>query len=117
MIRDSDKAIIIKNLSKYYRKIQVLNDISFSVNRGDFFAFLGPNGAGKTTTINVLTGLSNYRSGEVKIFGYDTVCEYQYTRRLIGLCAQEFNFDPFLTIHQLLVYQAGYFGILPREAV
>jgi len=93
-----------------------LDNIFLEVKRGDFFAFLGPNGAGKTTTINVITGLSNYRAGEVNVFGYDTTKEYTLSRRLIGLCAQEFNFDPFLTIHQMLVYQAGYFGILPHEA-
>lgn len=115
-MRNSDLAISIKNLSKFYNQLQALDKISFDVRRGDFFAFLGPNGAGKTTTINVLTGLSNYTSGDAKVFGYDTTKEYIQSRRLIGLCAQDFNFDPFLTIHQLLVYQAGYFGILPWEA-
>jgi len=116
-MRDSEIAISIKNLTKYYGKFQALNNISLEIKRGEFFAFLGPNGAGKTTTINVLTGLSNYREGKVKVFGYDNRIDYIQSRRLIGLCAQEFNFDPFLTIHQLLVYQAGYFGILPGAAV
>ena len=115
-MRDSKRAIEIKNLTKYYGDVQALNDASFEVKRGDFFAFLGPNGAGKTTMINAITGLSNFKKGEVRIFGYDAKTEYLQSRRLIGLCAQEFNFDPFLTIHQLLVYQAGYFGILPGEA-
>lgn len=111
-----DTAICIKNLTKYYGTLKALEDVSFEVKRGDFFAFLGPNGAGKTTTINVISGLSNYQSGEVKIFGYDTTAEYRQSRRLVGLCAQEFNFDPFLNLHQLLVYQAGYFGIRPAVA-
>jgi ABC-2 type transport system ATP-binding protein len=115
-MRNSEIAISIKNLTKYYGKLKALDDISFEVQRGDFFAFLGPNGAGKTTTINVVTGLSNYSKGNVRVFGYDTTLEYSQSRRLVGLCAQEFNFDPFLTIHQLLVYQAGYFGIPPGEA-
>jgi ABC-2 type transport system ATP-binding protein len=115
-MRDSENAILIKNLTKYYGEFRALRNISLNVKRGDFFAFLGPNGAGKTTSINVITGLSNYQSGVAKVFGYDTTTEYLYTRRLIGLCAQEFNFDPFFTIHQLLVYQAGYFGVLPKEA-
>ena len=93
-----------------------MDKISFNVRRGDFFAFLGPNGAGKTTSINVITGLSNYNEGDVKIFGYDTKSEYLQSRRLVGLCAQEFNFDPFLTLHQLLVYQAGYFGIPNKKS-
>jgi ABC-2 type transport system ATP-binding protein len=112
-MRDSKVAIKIESMTKYYGKLKALDNIDLEVKRGDFFAFLGPNGAGKTTTINVVTGLSNYQSGTVNVFGYDTIMEYSQARRLVGLCAQEFNFDPFVTIHQLLVYQAGYFGI-PR---
>ena len=115
-MRNSEIAIALKNVSKFYNRFQALDKVSFEVRRGDFFAFLGPNGAGKTTTINVVTGLSNYQAGEAKVFGFDTMREYTKTRSLVGLCAQEFNFDPFLTIHQLLVYQAGYFGILPFRA-
>ncbi len=115
-MRDSKKAISIQKLTKYYGQFRALDNVTFEVKRGDFFAFLGPNGAGKTTTINALTGLSNFHSGEIKIFGYNAQNEYLQSRRLIGLCSQEFNFDPFLTIHQLLVYQAGYFGIRPNQA-
>ena len=115
-MRNSEIAISLKNVTKFYQRFQALDNVSFEVKRGDFFAFLGPNGAGKTTTINVVTGLSNYQAGQVKVFGFDTMREYTKTRSLVGLCAQEFNFDPFLTIHQLLVYQAGYFGILPSLA-
>ncbi len=115
-MKDSKIAISIKGLTKFYGRLQALNNVSFEVKRGDSFAFLGPNGAGKTTTINVITGLSNYHHGDVQVFGYDVTRDYQRTRPLIGLCAQEFNFDPFLSIHQLLVYQAGYFGIPLREA-
>jgi len=115
-MRDSKRAIGIQNLTKHYGDVCALDDVSFEVKRGDFFAFLGPNGAGKTTTINAITGLSNFQKGEVKVFGYNAATEYIHTRRLIGLCAQEFNFDPFLTIRELLIYQAGYFGILPKEA-
>ena len=115
-MRNSDTAISIKGLTKFYKEFQALDNVSFQVKRGDFFAFLGPNGAGKTTTINVLTGLSNYQGGDVKVFGYDVTNEYLNSRRLNGLCAQESNFDPFLTIYQLLVYQAEYFGIPPWDA-
>ncbi len=115
-MRNSEIAISIRNLTKFYKKFKALDDVSFEVKRGDFFAFLGPNGAGKTTTINVVTGLSNYQSGDVKVFGHDVTTEYPHSRRLIGLCAQESNFDPFLTIYQLLTYQAQYFGIPPVDA-
>lgn len=109
-------AIDIQHLTKDYGKFRAINDISFEVKRGDFFGFLGPNGAGKTTTINVLTGLSNYQAGEVRIFGHDVRRDYREARRRTGLCAQEFNFDPFLSIYRLLVYQAGYFGVRKAEA-
>ena len=115
-MRNSEIAISVNNITKYYHKFRALDNVEFAINRGDFFAFLGPNGAGKTTMINVITGLSNYQAGEVQIFGYDTIMEYPQSRRLIGLCAQEFNFDPFLKIEQLLIYQAGYFGITPSIA-
>lgn len=115
-MRDSKRAIDIQDLTKHYGDVCALDRVTFHVKRGDFFAFLGPNGAGKTTTINAITGLSNFKSGEVKVFGYNAATEYIHTRRLVGLCAQEFNFDPFLTIRELLIYQAGYFGILPKEA-
>jgi len=115
-MKDSENAIKIDGLCKFYGEFQALDGVHLGVKRGDFFAFLGPNGAGKTTTINTITGLSNYREGDVKIFGYDAKVDYLDARRLIGLCAQEFNFDPFLTLHQLLVYQAGYFGIPSKTA-
>lgn len=115
-MRDSEIAISIQHLSKFYQKLQALNDVNLTVRRGDFFGFLGPNGAGKTTTINVMTGLSNHVAGNVKIFGYDSKIEYVQARKLIGLCAQESNFDPFLPIRKLLIYQAGYFGVLPHIA-
>ncbi|OGX09147.1 MAG: hypothetical protein A2Y06_05820 [Omnitrophica WOR_2 bacterium GWA2_37_7] len=115
-MRNSKIAIKINELNKYYGKLCALDNISFEVQRGEFFAFLGPNGAGKTTTINIITGLSNYLSGKVEIFGNDVTTDYLRARRLVGLCAQENNFDPFLTTHQLLVYQAGYFSVLPKEA-
>ncbi|MDD3374708.1 MAG: ABC transporter ATP-binding protein [Candidatus Omnitrophica bacterium] len=115
-MRNSDIAISIRDLSKFYGSFQALKGISFNVPRGSFFGFLGPNGAGKTTTINVLTGLSNYNQGSVKVFGFDVTSEYQKTRLLIGLCAQEFNFDPFLPLEQMLIYQAGYFGIPEKQA-
>ena len=115
-MHDSEVAIDIQHLTKYYKTFQALDDVSLHINRGDFFAFLGPNGAGKTTTINVIAGLSNFQSGVVKVFGFDVVENYFEARRLVGLCSQEFNFDPFLTIHQLLVYQAGYFGVRPSIA-
>jgi len=115
-MKNPSVALHISNLTKSYGNFKALNGISFEVARGEFFAFLGPNGAGKTTSINVITGLSNYDTGSVKVFGHDVTSEYRQSRRLVGLCAQEFNFDPFLNLHRLLVTQAGYFGVPEKEA-
>ena len=76
-------AISIRSLTKYYRGLKALDSVSFDVEEGDFFGFLGPNGAGKTTTISAITGLANFQSGEVRVFGYDVVKDYRIARRLI----------------------------------
>jgi ABC-2 type transport system ATP-binding protein len=109
-------AISIESLTKFYRRFKALDQVSFEVREGDFFGFLGPNGAGKTTTISVITGLANYQQGKVRVLGHDVLREYQKTRALIGLVPQEFNFDPFLSAEQILVFEAGYFGFPRREA-
>ena len=112
----SSAAIEIKGLTKFYRNFQALKDISFEVREGDFFGFLGPNGAGKTTTISIITGLANYNQGSVRVLGQDVTRDYRKARALIGLVPQEFNFDPFLSAEQILVYEAGYFGVPKQEA-
>jgi len=108
-------AISIKNLTKYYRKLKAVDDVSFEVEPGQFFGFLGPNGAGKTTTIGAITGLANFQTGTVRVFGKDVRADYRKTRSMIGLVPQEFNFDPFLSAEQILTYEAGYFGLPHRE--
>jgi len=104
-------AISIKNLVKKYDGSEAVNDISFDIKQGEFFGFLGPNGAGKTSTINSITGIANFNSGKIEVFGCDVVKDYREARSYIGLSPQEFNFDPFLNIQQILVYQGGYYGI------
>lgn len=93
-----------------------LKGISFDIAEGEFFGFLGPNGAGKTTTIKLITGLANLSGGTIEIFGKDVVKEYTQTRPMIGLAAQEPNFDPFFPLETVLVYQAGYHGMNKAEA-
>lgn len=110
----NETAIEIQNLVKFYKEFKALDGISFSVRRGEFFGFLGPNGAGKTTTISIITGLCNLTSGSVKVFGRDVVADYRKTRPMIGLSPQDFNFDPFLSAEDILIFQAGYYGV-PRE--
>ncbi len=107
-------AIAIEGLTKTYGSLKAVDGLSLTVREGDFVALLGPNGAGKTTTIHSITGLCNFTAGSVKVFGYDVIRDYRQTRRLIGLCPQEFNLDPFLNIQGVLTYQAGYFGV-PRD--
>lgn len=104
-------AICLKNLIKEYPDVIAVNNISLEIKKGEFFALLGPNGAGKTTTINILTGLSNKTSGEAKLFGKDVVIDYQESRKSIGLVPQEFNFDKFDTVYNILYFNAGYFDI------
>lgn len=111
-----EKAISIKNLDKFYGKNQALKNLSLEIEQGDFFGFLGPNGAGKTTTISILTGLSKYDSGTVKVFGHDVTRNYREARKLIGLVPQEFNFDFFFNIEEIIMYYAGFFGIPRKEA-
>jgi ABC-2 type transport system ATP-binding protein len=93
-----------------------VDDLTLDVPQGEFFGFLGPNGAGKTTTINAIVGLATIQGGSIEIFGHDVVREFRDARRLIGLSPQEYNFDRFLTIEEILVFQAGYYGVPAREA-
>ena len=108
-------AISIRDITKRYGSLQAVNGISFDVADGEFFGFLGPNGAGKTTTINALMGLAKIDSGSISIFGHDTVADWRAARRLVGLAPQEYNFDRYLSIRDMLIYQAGYFGLRSRD--
>ncbi len=94
-----------------------VDDVSLRVDAGDFFGFLGRNGAGKTTTINAIVGLANKTSGSIRIFGYDNVREWREARRFVGLAPQEFNFDRYLSIRDVLIFQAGYYGLRGRAVV
>ncbi len=113
-------AIELKNFIKEYQSkkgiSRAVDGIDLEILEGEFFGFLGPNGAGKTSTINVLTGLASHTSGTAKIFGYDVVKDYQTTRRLVGISPQEYNYDPYLNIREILIYQAGYYGIPAKVA-
>ncbi|CAG21484.1 ABC transporter ATP-binding protein [Photobacterium profundum] len=112
-------ALEIKNLSKTYSSgVEAIKNMSLSVEEGDFFALLGPNGAGKSTTIGVITSLVNKTSGSVKVFGYDIDSDLVKAKNQLGLVPQEFNFNPFETVEQIVVNQAGYYGVdkpLARE--
>ena len=109
-------AIDIKGITKSYGELKALNGVNISIKKGEFFGLLGPNGAGKTTTINILTGLVFKESGSAKVFGKDTIKDFRYTRSKIGIAAQEFSVDWFFPIEKLLFFQAGYYGIKPKDA-
>ena len=109
-------AIEVSNLVKKYDGLIAVNNISFKIKKGEIFGILGPNGAGKTTTINCITQLANKTSGKIKVNSYDTVKEYLEARKQIGLSPQELKFDPYFSIEDILIYQAGYFGIKEKIA-
>jgi ABC-2 type transport system ATP-binding protein len=104
-------ALSITGLVKRYGSFTAVDGISFDVPEGEFFGLLGPNGAGKTTTINSIVGLSRITSGSIKLFGLDVTTDWRATRRLVGLAPQEYNFDRYLNIRDILIFQAGYYGL------
>lgn len=108
-------ALAVTNLKKRYTGgTEALKGVSLTVPAGELFALLGPNGAGKTTIIGIITGLVTKTDGKVEVFGIDIEKEPERTRTLIGLCGQEINFDPWMKPLDILVNQAGYYGI-PRS--
>ena len=110
-------AITIKDLTKSYSGTVALKGVDISIKEGEFFGLLGPNGAGKTTTINILTGLVRKDAGETKVFGSDTVTDFRFTRKQVGISAQEFTQDWFFPLDKLLLFQAGYYGIKSADAI
>lgn len=111
------KALEIRQLKKIYRgRFVALHGIDLDVSSGDFFALLGPNGAGKSTTIGIIASLVNPTSGTVSVFGHDLVHERQRCKSLIGLVPQEINFNQFERVQDILIHQAGLYGVARREA-
>lgn len=104
-------AILIHKLTKKYPKLKALDEVSLSIEQGEFFGLLGPNGAGKTTLISILAGLVRASSGQAFILGHDVVKDFQAARRALGVVPQELVFDPFFTVREALRFQSGYFGL------
>ena len=108
-------ALSIQNLTKVYQNgVVALQGIDLTVDQGDFFALLGPNGAGKSTTIGIISSLVNKSAGTVKVFGHDLDSDLAAAKACIGLVPQEFNFNQFEPVIEILANQAGYYGI-PRS--
>lgn len=107
-------ALSIQHLGKTYKNgVTALHGIDLTVAQGDFFALLGPNGAGKSTTIGIVSSLVNKSSGQVAVFGHDIDTDLAAAKACIGLVPQEFNFNVFEPVVEVLVNQAGYYGV-PR---
>ena len=112
------KALSIRNLKKTYRGgFEALKGIDLDVAAGDFFALLGPNGAGKSTAIGIICSLVNETSGSVSVFGADLKRQRNRAKSYIGLVPQEINFNQFETVQNVVVNQAGYYGIPRKKAL
>ncbi|MBQ4851108.1 ABC transporter ATP-binding protein [Pseudoalteromonas sp. MMG012] len=110
-------ALDIKGLKKVYKNgVEAVKGIDLQVEQGDFFALLGPNGAGKSTTIGVIASLVNKTAGDVQVFGHSIDTALEDAKAELGLVPQEFNFSQFETLSQILVNQAGYYGVPRQEA-
>lgn len=110
-------ALSIRNLKKTYKNgFTALKGIDLDVEKGDFFALLGPNGAGKSTAIGIISSLVNKSSGTVKVFDYDLQKNNAQAKNCIGLVPQEVNFNQFETVKNIVLNQAGYYGIPAKQA-
>jgi ABC-2 type transport system ATP-binding protein len=111
-------ALEINDLKKTYSGgVEALKGISFSVNEGDFYALLGPNGAGKSSTIGIIGSLVTKSSGSVKIFDVDIDENIPLAKTMLGVVSQEINFSQFEKVLDIVVTQAGFYGIPKKEAL
>lgn len=111
-------ALEINDLKKTYKGgVEAVKGVSLAVEKGDFFALLGPNGAGKSTTIGVISSLVQKTSGSVLVFDHDIDHELELAKLCIGLVPQEFNFNQFEKVLQIVVNQAGYYGVSKSVAM
>lgn len=108
-------AITIQSVSKHFGDFVALDNVSFTVEAGEFFALLGPNGAGKTTLISSLAGLTRPTAGSIRIMDYDVVRDFRQARTNLGVVPQELVFDPFLSVRETLRFQSGYFGLTRND--
>lgn len=114
---DTTPALEIKNLSKTYDNgFTALKSVDLTVPQGGFFALLGPNGAGKSTMIGIISSLLQPTTGSLSIFGIDLLKNPSQAKQFLGVVPQEFNFNQFEKVFDILVLQAGYFGIPAKKA-
>ena len=117
MMNGEVPALRVEELRKTYSNgLLALDGVSLEVRAGRFFGLLGPNGAGKTTLINSVVSLARPESGSVKVFGRDAYRDFKEARRMIGVSPQEINLDKFLTVEEVLLFHAGYYGVPKKKA-
>lgn len=111
-------ALSIRDLTKVYaNQYQALKGIDLEVADGDFFALLGPNGAGKSTTLGIVSSMVNKSGGKVEIFGIDIDRDFSRAKYQLGVVPQEFNFNPFEKVEDIVLAQAGFYGIPRKQAL
>ncbi len=111
-------ALSLRNLRKVYNeKFEALKGISLDVMPGDFFAMLGPNGAGKSTTIGIISSLVRKTSGTVEVFGKNIDTDFSIAKKYLGVVPQEFNFSMFEKVEDIVLQQAGYYGLPRKQAL
>ncbi len=111
-------ALSLRNLRKVYNeKFEALKGISLNVMPGDFFAVLGPNGAGKSTTIGIISSLVRKTSGSVEVFGKNIDTDFSSAKKYLGVVPQEFNFSMFEKVEDIVLQQAGYYGLPRKQAL
>ena len=108
-------ALEINGLKKIYdNNVEALKGIDLKIAKGDFFALLGPNGAGKSSTIGIISSITNKTEGNIKIFGIDVDQDFAKAKSFLGVVAQEINFSQFENVEDIVITQAGYYGI-PKD--
>lgn len=111
-------AISIKNLKKTYSNgFEALKGIDLTIEKGDFFALLGPNGAGKSTCIGIIASLINKTSGDVSIYDHNIETDLVLAKQQLGIVPQEFNFNIFEPVEEIIINQAGYYGVERNIAI
>ena len=111
------QALSIRGLKKTYANgFVALKGIDLDVQQGDFFALLGPNGAGKSTTLGIVSTLINKSQGSISVFGHDVDNDPVMAKKLMGVVPQEFNFNQFEKVRDIVITQGGYYGMAAGEA-
>ena len=116
MSANQEIALEVTGLTRRYKSVVAVNDLSLKVMKGDIYGFLGPNGAGKSTTLGIVSSLVNKSGGKVRVFGHDIDTDLSSAKLSLGVVPQEFNFNQFEKVEDIVTTQAGYYGIPLKTA-